>query len=972
MAKGVKILERKFCDIEKQLSAFIAFVDTFVEDDKEVLSFKLSQFDRLNAKYESVKEEIFTSLSDLQFNNFDGKITTCNEHIEKLEVRLKSLNLKYSKNNNETGSNAVSNVIKPCFRLPELSLPQFNGDIETWFIFKEQFKEIIENCGLNDKQKLQYLQSSLIGIAKHVQPVDDTYDSLFLALEQRFENKRLIINKHINALLMLKYEKFRGDSNVELRNLVDTCTKHLRALKLLKIEHKTFSELLLIQLVMQVLDTETKRLFEMTLESTDIPKWDDFLAFLNKRCLFLENLPSAGTKDKQNFKDSPRHKSFTLHTDANVDKKCKLCSSNHDLYNCDKFKNMPVRERYNIVKSLNLCLKCLKPNHKVSQCRSKHICFCKKNHNQLLHFVNVKNQEMQNFESSQPDTRRQDDVIEPICFQNSSIKNNQNKTDRNSFNFPSAQSNIVQGQVSGVNMSVSASQKHKNDIILSTCIIYVENSVGEKVPLRVLADSGSQVSLLRSSTADFLNLRKLKTDMSVSGLGGSNVNIKSKIKGVISNGSGSYKRVVDFHVVPKITNMIPVNSFDISHIVFPSNVHLADPTFNTSNSIYALLSADIFFDILKDGKYKLDNGNLILQNTEFGYIISGNTSRFSSGSLHCGLITKDFETLNDTLKSFWEIEEIVPTKFVSDELKKCDEHFLKTMARDTNGRFCLEIPMKDNDIELGQSKSTAIRRLKLLERRFVREPHIKDKYVEFLQEYEDLDHMQRVKEEEPGLHYYIPHHAVIRPESKSTKLRVVFDASCKSSNGNSLNDILLKGGTIQPDLFDILLRFRKYVVAFSSDIKKMFRQIKVQEHQQDFLRILWRPSPEEDIVSYRLKTVTYGTKPAPYLATRCLLQLAHEGKNKYPLATPVIENSTYMDDILSGADDITTAKEMQRQLIGLMKEGCFHLYKWSANSEELLKDVPTENKEFLFNENDELVKTLDCRGDLERTHSCIR
>ncbi|GFR30072.1 DUF1758 domain-containing protein, partial [Trichonephila clavata] len=567
MAKGVKILERKLSDIEKQLSGFIAFVDTFVEDDKEVLSFKLSQFDRLNAKYESVKEEIFTSLSDGEFQNFDGKITTCNEHIEKLEVRLKSLNLKYSKNNNETGSNAVSNVIKPCFRLPELSFPQFNGDIETWFIFKEQFKEIIENCGLNDKQKLQYLQSCLIGIAKHVQTVDDTYDSLFLALEQRFENKRLIINKHINALLMLKYEKFRGDSNVELRNLVDTCTKHLRALKLLKIEHNTFSELLLIQLVMQVLDTETKRLFEMTLESTDIPKWDDFLAFLNKRCLFLENLPSAGTKGKQNFKDSPRHKSFILHTDANVDKKCKLCSLNHDLYNCDKFKNMPVRER-----------------------------------------------------------------------------------------------NI------------------KIDIILSTCIIYVENSVEEKVPLRVLADSGSQVSLLRSSTADFLNLRKLKTDMSVSGLGGSNVNIKSKIKGVISNGSGSYKRVVDFHVVPKITNMIPVNSFDISHIVFPSNVHLADPTFNTSNSIDALLSADIFFDILKDGKYKLDNGNLILQNTEFGYIISGNTSRFSSGSLHCGLITKDFETLNDTLKSFWEIEEIVPTKFVSDELKKCDEHFLKTMA----------------------------------------------------------------------------------------------------------------------------------------------------------------------------------------------------------------------------------------------------------------------------------------------------
>ncbi|GFR26201.1 hypothetical protein TNCT_646511, partial [Trichonephila clavata] len=76
----------------------------------------------------------------------------------------------------------------------------------------------------------------------------------------------------------------------------------------------------------------------------------------------------------------------------------------------------------------------------------------------------------------------------------------------------------------------------------------------------------------------------------------------------------------------------------------------------------------------------------------------GNTSRFSSGSLHCGLITKDFETLNDTLKSFWEIEEIVSTKFVSDELKKCDEHFLKTMIgiveRRAHGK---QVPLNEND-----------------------------------------------------------------------------------------------------------------------------------------------------------------------------------------------------------------------------------------------------------------------------------
>ncbi|GFR16894.1 hypothetical protein TNCT_169691 [Trichonephila clavata] len=102
--------------------------------------------------------------------------------------------------------------------------------------------------------------------------------------------------------------------------------------------------------------------------------------------------------------------------------------------------------------------------------------------------------------------------------------------------------------------------------------------------------------------------------------------------------------------------------------------------------------------------------------------------------------------------------------------KKCDEQLLVTKKCDEHFLICYEMPMKHNEIQMGQSKPTAIRRLKLLERRFVREPHAKDKYVEFLQEYEDLDHMQRVKEEELGLHYYIPHHAVFRPESPKSRV----------------------------------------------------------------------------------------------------------------------------------------------------------------------------------------------------------
>lgn len=57
---------------------------------------------------------------------------------------------------------------------------------------------------------------------------------------------------------------------------------------------------------------------------------------------------------------------------------------------------------------------------------------------------------------------------------------------------------------------------------------------------------------------------------------------------------------------------------------------------------------------------------------------------------------------------------------------------------------------------------------------------------------------------------YLPHHAVFKESSTSTKLRVVFDASMSTSTGQSLNDCMLVGPRLQEDIFDINLRWRKH------------------------------------------------------------------------------------------------------------------------------------------------------------------
>lgn len=121
-------------------------------------------------------------------------------------------------------------------------------------------------------------------------------------------------------------------------------------------------------------------------------------------------------------------------------------------------------------------------------------------------------------------------------------------------------------------------------------------------------------------------------------------------------------------------------------------------------------------------------------------------------------------------------------------------------------------------------------------------------------------------------HYYLPHHAVFKQDSFTTKIRVVFDGSAKSSNALSLNDNLEAGPVIQDELFNILIRFRcsKYVI--SADITKMYRQILINNKDKQFQKNLWRDNPQFEMNTYELATLTYGTKSAPYLAIRCLQQ----------------------------------------------------------------------------------------------------
>ncbi|XP_023309862.1 uncharacterized protein LOC111691384 [Anoplophora glabripennis] len=335
------------------------------------------------------------------------------------------------------------------------------------------------------------------------------------------------------------------------------------------------------------------------------------------------------------------------------------------------------------------------------------------------------------------------------------------------------------------------------------------------------------------------------------------------------------------------------------------------------------------------------NNQPILQKTSLGWVISGTVMSKNNlnipNSTFCNLSTN--VDVQQQLQKFWEIEDSsFSSPNLSAEEKRCEDIFCETVTRNEEGRFIVTIPLKEPISRLGESKQLALNRFESLEIKFRKNPKFYEMYSKFMAEYENLGHMTRVVESSVNnpVSYFLPHHGVLNENSATTKLRVVFDGSAPSKSGWSFNDLQLVGPTIQNDLLAILLRFRKHKIVICADVEKMYRQVLVKPEQRNLQQILWRSNTSENIHSYTLNTVTYGTSSAPYLAIRCLIQLANDHQNSHPEVSEVIKTDFYVDDLISGADTPREAIELGSEISHILGKGCFKLHKWISNDESVL------------------------------------
>ncbi|KAL4103482.1 hypothetical protein QTP88_018858 [Uroleucon formosanum] len=505
--------------------------------------------------------------------------------------------------------------------------------------------------------------------------------------------------------------------------------------------------------------------------------WDAWLVTLI--CGQLDSISSVSVSEKQNRAKTPQNTGKILFTRPNDNKvfKCPLCGAAHRVFNCNEFTKMTVSDRKEVALRLKLCYNCLNYGHQVKDCKFSACPICNKRHNSKLH-------------------EEQDVAV---------LSNQPNQSASSETNA------VLCAELTKFTLSMH--------VMLATASVYVHDINDCPQLCRAVLDSGSQLNLVTLACVKRLGFSSTRSTCNIVGVGGMASKSKCLPLTYVSSRFGSHKRSILLHSLPSIVNSLPAQTIDTDNLNIPEHIRnqLADPQFNVSGSIDILVGTEIFFDILSGEKWPLTVLSS-LHSTDFGWIVVGKLP----------IASRQLEYQSLSLTGTSPLSLFTATSLQPAAVEQAEKHFASTVSRDTNGRFIVKLPFARDPHVLGDSRQMAQRRFLNLEKCFAKEPGLAQRYKTFMAEYLSMDYMEVADPEYSGPVYYLPHHAVLKAESLTTKLRVVFDSSAVSTSGLSLNDILLKGPKTQPDLINVLLlRFRVHRIAVTANIEKMYRQIRL-------------------------------------------------------------------------------------------------------------------------------------------------
>ncbi|KAI5643976.1 putative peptidase (DUF1758) domain-containing protein [Phthorimaea operculella] len=462
-------------------------------------------------------------------------------------------------------------------------------------------------------------------------------------------------------------------------------------------------------------DTFTARAYQLERDQDEDPTLEEFLKYLERRAVALENTEGRTTQQASAVYKS---KLAANVVQPGAPPPCGYCKyTDHKLYACKKFQMLPPADRLDFIKNNKICIICISKHS--GKCKFHFRCsLCKGPHNSILH----------------------------------------------------CEEKAPESAVHTVTAPTVLAGNTDNNVLLPTARIKIIGKDGKEHHVRAFIDGGSQASLVTSDLVQRLGMTPQPKNMDIIGIGNTKVKVKACIPLEIHSLKSPFKTTINCDIMDDITCYLPQNKIDVSGIQIPEDVVLADEMWSETGEIHMLISSNVFFQaILPSKKITMPLSSkpttstarpqpakpasvgstsqhcLHLINTEFGYIIGGNIPNYLSQPASYKVVLKcELAPLNNVISQFWNTEK-VPEIFgeQSSEQDLCEQIFKDTVKLQDNKfqvALPLKLPLSEVNETLGNSFHFAYKRFLNLEKKLHANPNLFNLYRNFINEYLQLNH----------------------------------------------------------------------------------------------------------------------------------------------------------------------------------------------------------------------------------------
>ncbi|XP_067055972.1 uncharacterized protein [Acropora muricata] len=755
------------------------------------------------------------------------------------------------------------------------------------------------------------------------------------------------------------------------------------------------------------------------------PKFQDFVTFVKERAKLVDNefgremvpgslkeTPSRRNRVNQSGNlpglssfvagTAPTNQSDNVRGLNFVDARaaCLVCSKQHDIWKCSKFKGLTHEEKWRVVRTGGLCNRCLEKGHISKECPKVNFkcqkSGCGGNHHTLMHRPTARIAREISSGSSQRDNASQ------------SVNNGTSVATEQQV---SSGSRDVTGAGNGNGITVATTGAGETRVCLGIVPVKVRGKGNNQiVETYALLDNGSEVTLCHEQLLSKLELDRERLSFTLTGITGSTQMESQVVKLTVMS--------MDESIAVELPGVRTVAQMSISTSCIPRKGDLARWPHLQGIDIPAVRDTQVLLLIgLKEkpslflplefkagevdepiaiqyslgwtvmgpmGERKKDEHCSVnfLQRTHDINLDScllnekiaaekicqaesklGTTMR--SESIGSGMqrapiakleqqavvnlpLTKeeqveyniDDETLQRQLKRLWKTDfgdSVVGTKVSPSIEDKIAVNKMEESLRRVGSHFQVALPWRPGCPHLTNNKSMAELRLQLLKKRLRKDEDLLAKYRTTMQEYIVKGHAQKVPKEELHFKEQPVWYLPHHPVTHPLKPgKVRVVFDCAAS----LNQQLLQGPDLTNPLVGVLIRFRQEPIAMAADIEAMFHQVYVDPQDRDALRFLWWPDGD-----LQKEPEEYRMMKHLSCVNFCLQKTASTYQEEFePDTIQTVMRNMYMDDLMKSVSSPEAAIKLSTQLRELLMKGGFRLTKWLCNDRDVLVEIPEHER----------------------------